>query len=92
MAEAHSYSPREVDALNVRDLGVMLHGAVRKTRSKWQVGAMIAAKVHNMGGPRGKSFDPKPPADLYPDLFHGETSDEKWEKEMEEKFSQYNPD
>lgn len=92
MAEAFGYSPREVDGLNVRDLAVMLHAGIRKVHSGWQQAALVSTKVHNMGGPRGKSFDPKQPVDLYPDIFQGgQTSDESWEEEMRETFKRYNP-
>lgn len=92
MAEAYGHTPREVDSLNVRDLAVMLHAGVRRVRSGWQQAALVSTKVHNMGGPRGKSFDAQHPADLYPDIFKGhETSDESWEEEMREKFARYTP-
>lgn len=90
MAEAHSYAPRETDALQIRDLAVMLHGGIRKQRAGFQQAAMVATKVHNMGGMRSEKFQPKGPKELYPDLW-GEDSD-SWEEEVEEKFSEYNPD
>lgn len=92
MAEAHQLTPREVDGLNVRDLAVMLHAAVRKKRKLFQVGAMVAAKVHNMGGPRAESFNGQSPPELYPHFFEDGQTDEEWEEEMEKEFARYNPD
>jgi len=90
LAEAHSLTPPEVDELTLRDMAVMVHAAVRKQRQAWQRAAEVASKVYNMGGPRDKSFDAKSPVELYPNLFEGESK--TWEEEMEEKFSNYNPD
>jgi len=92
MAECFGYNPREVDELNIRDLAVMLHAGLRKQRTGFQQAALIASKVHNLGGPRGKQFDPKTPVDLYPDLFpEGETGEE-WEEEVKQAFEEYDPD
>jgi hypothetical protein len=90
LAEAHGLTPPDVDRLTLRDMAVMVHAAVRKKRQVWQRTAELASKVHNLGGPRSKDFTPKPPNELYPNLFTEELK--TWEERMEEKFSNYNPD
>jgi len=71
-------------------MSVMVRAAVRKERQAWKRTAELAAKVHNLGGPRSKDFTPKPANELYPNLFSEELK--TWEERMEEKFSKYNPD
>lgn len=91
MAEVFGQTPKETDTLPLRDLAVMLHGAVRRRRDGWRRSAMIAAKIHNLGGPRGGDFKPKSAAQLYPDLFDG-VGDDEWYEKVKRQFENYNPD
>lgn len=93
MAWGFGYNPREVDELNIRDLAVMLRAAIENRLDAWQRSAVIATKVHNMGGPRGEDFRPQEPGDLYPSLFEGgRKTDEEWLREVKDQFARYNPE
>lgn len=90
MADAYGYSPREVDRLQLRDLAVMLRGAVQRHQRQWQQAAVVATMTYNMGGPRTEDFTAKDPDELFPS-FYGK-DDEEWEEEVADQFARYNPD